>query len=219
MAMPQQFDTDILYNGRTKAVFKTDHQELVSISFKELGVSGNAEACLKLNELFFNILNDNNIPTHFLDNNEKNSFLATTLSIIPVTIAVRNFASGSICSRQNIQKGTWFPYPYVEYFYGDEILSEKELMLNKILNFDEIMLLNEVSKLVCKLIYDYLIAKNLKLVDVKVKFGKNKWGNYFVAGDFSPNKMRVWKVSEQNELNAIDLLALIEENNKSLKIL
>lgn len=191
----------MLFEGESKQILSTDQADMVVIRFKDtigsvdMKLEGKGKVCCSLNKFFFSLM-EGQIPTHYIADFDETSFIARKLKMLPVKVVVRNFAAGSICERQNVQKGTWFPYPYVEYLIKDEnletfYLTEEEVVKKGILDFEEAVLLTDASKMISKIVYDRLNSSDLKLIDITLMFGKDVNEGYFLADEMTPDTMRI----------------------------
>lgn len=205
----------LLYEGKSKQVFTADNNSQVLIKFKDsvTALNGQKENIFEnkanvtsaINKYFFSLINGA-VPNHIISFNNDASFVAKKLTMIPIKLVVRNFAAGSICERKQYNRGEWFPYPLVEYFFkSDELsnpeISEGEIVSKGILNFDQIDVLIDFSRRVTQLIWTELISKKLYLVDIKFEFGKDAEGNIYLADEISPDTCRIWDSNTRESLD------------------
>ena len=133
--------------------------------------------------------------------------LVEMVNIIPIEFVIRNIATGSLTKRLGIEEGTVLDYPLIEYCLkddklGDPIISRDHILNFKWLNIIELDLINEQ----CLRINDYLQglfrAVGIKLVDLKVEFGKTKSNETIILADeISPDTCRLWDQETDKKLD------------------
>ena len=177
---------ELIYEGKAKKVFSHEDEDKVLIEFKDDATAFNAqkkakfEGKGKLNCLIsariFELLIDNNIPTHFLKLKNKNTMIAKKIKIIPLEIVLRNNAYGSLCKQTTIRAGTALAKPLIDIYLKNDDLNDP------LLTKDRIELMNIISSKDLNLIIDLTIKINvilksffkkikLQLVDFKLEFG------------------------------------------------
>jgi len=102
-----------LYSGKAKSIYEIDDDKVL-IEFRDDITAGNGEkhdvkkGKGHLNNLIssklFKLLNDNNIPTHFIEYIEPIYIIAKNVEIIPIEVIVRNIAAGSLCRKYPLKK-------------------------------------------------------------------------------------------------------------------
>ena len=117
---------DLIYEGKAKKVFSHDDADKVIIEFKDDATAFNAlkkakfEGKGKLNCLIsakiFELLINNNIPTHFLELHNENTMIAQKIKVIPLEVVLRNTAYGSLCKQTTIKPGTVFAKPLIDFY-------------------------------------------------------------------------------------------------------
>ena len=123
---------ELIYEGKAKKVFSHDDLDKVLIEFKDDATAFNAskkakfEGKGKLNCLIsariFELLQKNNIPTHFLELKNEHTMIAQKIKVIPLEIVLRNTAYGSLCKQTTIKSGTILAKPLIDmYLKNDEL--------------------------------------------------------------------------------------------------
>lgn len=107
---------ELLYEGKSKQVYKTDDPNKIIIHYKDdttafngikraiianKGVLNNA-----ISSLIYERLNKAGIPTHFIKKLNDREELCKKVNIIPLEVVVRNVIAGSMAKRLNIEEGT-----------------------------------------------------------------------------------------------------------------
>src|SRR5713226_3514507 len=118
---------ELIYEGKAKRVYTTDDPYLVIQYFKDDATAFNAKKRGTIaskgilnNEMsatFFQLLEGEGVPTHFVERLNDREMLVKRLQIIPVETVVRNLVAGSMAKRLGRTEGEQLPRPVVEYYY------------------------------------------------------------------------------------------------------
>lgn len=222
-----------LYEGKAKIVYKTEEPDKVVIYFKDEATAFNAQKKdiiegkgilnNKISSIFFNLLEKNGIPTHFIKQLSDREMLAYKTTIIPVEVVVRNLATGSIVKRLGITEKTPFNPPLIEFYLkndqlGDPIICHEHILALGLATEEDIKKLKELAFKVNQVLKDFLNNLDIILVDFKLEFGKREDGSIVVADEISPDTCRFWdaKTGERMDkdrfrLNLGDLSKYYEE--------
>jgi len=150
--------------------------------------------CCLISALLFEMLEREGIKTHYLDLPSLNTMVCRKLTIIPVEVIVRNIAAGSIVKNTNITEGQLINPPIVEYFLKDDAKD------HPLLTYDRVRLMGidpepmkEQALLVNYQLQSLFTLMGIDLVDFKLEFGHDAFGDLFLADELSPDNMRLWK--------------------------
>ena len=148
----------LIYEGKAKKVFSHDDADKVLIEFKDDATAFNAlkkakfEGKGKLNCLIsariFELLINNNIPTHFLKLKNDNTMIAQKIKVIPLEIVLRNIAFGSLCKQTTIKARTNLVKPLIDIYLKNDELNDP------LITKDRIELMNILSSSDLDLIID-----------------------------------------------------------------
>ena len=167
----------LIYEGKAKKVFSHDDKDKVLIEFKDDATAFNAlkkaqfEGKGKLNCLIsariFELLEKNNIPTHFLELKNEHTMIAQKIRVIPLEIVLRNTAYGSLCKQTNIKPGTPLAKPLLDIYLKNDELNDP------LITKDRIALMNIVSSNDLNLIIDLTLKINVILKSFLKVFSLN----------------------------------------------
>ena len=203
----------LIYEGKAKKILEHADSDKVIIEFKDDATAFNAAKKSKfkgkgelncfISETIFKYLINQNIPTHYIKSNSKSSFIAQKVEIIPLEVVVRNIAYGSICKQTNINPGTVFKEPLIDFYYKDDDLNDPLLTLDriflmKIIEKEEIIFIKELTNKINLLLIEFFSNIQIKLVDFKVEYGRNHYGQIVLADEFSPDNCRLWDLKANN---------------------
>ncbi|WP_320667085.1 phosphoribosylaminoimidazolesuccinocarboxamide synthase [Prochlorococcus sp. MIT 1307] len=206
----------LLYQGKAKRIFHSERDDRVLIEFKNDATAFNA---LKHAELegkglvncqisahFFELLESEGIPTHYLYSPADCWIVAQRVEIVPLEVVVRNIATGSLCKETPIKQGKELSPPLLDLYYkdddlGDPLLTEERLRRLGLITDKQRLEIENLAFRVNKLLKVFLGQLDLLLVDFKLEFGINKNGHLLVSDEISPDTCRLW---DQRAGNAKD---------------
>lgn len=199
-------DSDLLYSGKAKSVYRSSLPGELVIKFRNdiTAFDGQKKDSLDrkgmlnagVSSFFFSLLERNGVKTHFIRNIDETTMLAHALTMIPLEVIVRNIAAGSMVKNYPIEKGTVLDPPVIVIDFKDD--SHHDPMLNDdliyALKLATPVELDEIKKIalrVNEVLRGYLSTKGIDLVDFKLEFGK-KDGQIYLGDEISMDSMRLW---------------------------
>ena len=220
-----------LYEGKTKNVMLDEETGIVHLFFKDSAtgengvfdpgsntvggsVEGKGKVGLKVSAYFFELMEKNGIPTHYLGSDiEKGLMKVRNLTVPRLEFIVRYETAGSMCRRFTLPEGIVFDPPYAEVTLkddeqGDPLISERICLMKGILlpgQYEEAI---EIVKKVGEVLKAELASMNLKLIDFKIEVGYDESGKIFVADEITPD---IWRIRDEqgNIPNQIDCANMI----------
>ena len=207
---------DLLYEGKAKKVYRTDDPRYYIIEYKDEAtafdgkkkgiIQGKGTINNKVSAVFFHLLEENGVPTHFVELLSPTEMLVKKVEIIPLEVIVRNYAAGSISKRLGLEEGLKFDQPVVEFSYkndelGDPMVNNYHILAMKLATEEEINTLTQQALRVNQILSQFLLKKNIILVDFKLEFGKTPEGNIVLADEISPDTCRFWDSTTMEKLD------------------
>lgn len=220
-----------LYEGKTKNVMLDEETGIVHLFFKDSAtgengvfdpgsntvggsVEGKGKVGLAVSAYFFELMEKNGIPTHYLGSDiEKGLMKVRNLTVPRLEFIVRYETAGSMCRRFTLPEGIVFDPPYAEVTLkddeqGDPLISERICLMKGILlpgQYDEAI---NIVKKVGEVLKSELASMNLKLIDFKIEVGYDESGKIFVADEITPD---IWRIRDEqgNIPNQIDCANMI----------
>jgi len=206
---------ELLYEGKAKKLFATADPDLLVQYFKddatafnakkrgtirEKGVLNNA-----ISEVFFRLLADAGVPTHFVRRLDDRHMLVKKLKIVPVEVVVRNVVAGSLARRLGMEEGRLLPRPIVEYFYKSDELDDPMINEGHVLVFEmatkaELDRMVELTLKTNGVLKSFLAARGIVLVDMKLEFGRYK-GEIILGDEICPDTCRFWDSSSGEKMD------------------
>ena len=206
---------EFLYEGKAKKIYRTDDPGLYLVEFKDDatafdGVKKDSLADKgilnnRLSAIFFELLEEKGVETHFEKTVSEREMLVKSLEIIPVEVIVRNIAAGSLSKRLGIPEGTVMKKTVLEFSLKDDELHDPMINHYHIYAMDlaapeEMAEIEKAALKVNELLVPYLRDKGITLVDFKLEFGRH--GDKILLGDeISPDTCRFWDSSSQEKLD------------------
>ncbi|MBR4895764.1 MAG: phosphoribosylaminoimidazolesuccinocarboxamide synthase [Clostridiales bacterium] len=222
-----------LYDGKTKTVLLDEETGVVNLLFKDTAtgengmfdpgyntvggsVEGKGKIGLRISKYFFEIMEKNGIPTHYLGADIDHCLMQVRRLTVPkLEFVLRYFTAGSMCRRFTLPEGIPFDPPYKEVTLkddeqGDPLITERLCLMKGMLKpgmYDEgLRLVEQVGEVLKR----ELCAMDLQLIDFKIEIGFDEAGKVYVVDEITPD---IWRVKDKNGVipNQIDCAKLILE--------
>ena len=145
------------------------------------------------------LLDNANIPTHFIRRHNMQEQVVHQTDAIPVHVTVRNIAAGTIVDTLGIPEGTNLPRPLIEFTHEDNplnLVSEDHIEAFGWADEDELELISTIAFRTNDFLSGYFMALKLKLVDITLQFGRLNPGtleeSLVLIDEVSPDICRLW---------------------------
>lgn len=198
---------ELLYEGKAKIVYKTADEDKVIVKFKDTATAFDGKKKGEIEEkglmnaaisaIFFKLLEEKGIPTHFVELISADEMLARKVEIIPIEVVVRNIAAGSLVRRLGFPEGEVLESPILEFYFkddnlGDPLMNEYHIYGKKLATAEELEIIKKMAFDINEVLIDFLKDKGINLVDFKLEFGRGKDGKIYLADEISPDTCRFW---------------------------
>ena len=223
----------VLYEGKAKKILKADNENEFIVYYKDDATAFNGEKKAeisskgilnnKISTKIFENLERQGIKTHYIKNISEREMLVKKVDILLLEVIVRNITVGSFCKRVGIEEGIVLDEPIFELCYkndeyGDPLINEDHAVAMGLATRKEIEYIKNETLKINEVMKKFFLDMNLKLVDFKLEFGKDKDGNILLADEISPDTCRLWDKDTNEKLDKDrfrrdlgDLLAGYEE--------
>ena len=206
---------ELVYEGKAKKVFTHDDLDKVKIEFKDDATAFNAlkkdrfEGKGKLNCLIsariFELLKNNNIPTHFIKLKNENTMISQKIKVIPLEIVLRNKAYGSLCKQTTIKSGTDLSKPLIDIYLkndelNDPLITKDRIELMNVLSSHDLELIINLTLKINVILKSFFKNIQLQLVDFKLEFGYDFRNNIILGDEISPDNCRLWDLNQKNDI-------------------
>lgn len=207
---------NLLYEGKAKKVFKTTDENLLIVEYKDQATAFNGQKkgiiCGKgainnqLSNHFMKILEEQQVPTHFVEELSKTSTLVKNVKIVPLEVIIRNVAAGSFSKRYGVKEGTIFKKPCIEFSLkndelNDPLINSSHVISLEIATESEIETIKNLAFKTNEILKNHLKTFSVKLIDFKLEFGKTSSGNIILADEISPDTCRFWDLNTNEKLD------------------
>ena len=210
---------ELLYQGKTKDIYQGLNQSMIlqlqddvtgtdgkfDPGANQIGLSieGMGNLNLRLTTLFFQLLNQSGIPTHFIDSNlNENTMTVKSASVFGkgLEVITRFKATGSFIRRygEYIEDGAKLNN-YVEFTLKDDkrqdpLVTKDGLIALNILTNKQYEILIDLNIQIAQIIQKKLAEHGFDLYDIKLEFGYvNHPDNIILIDEISGGNMRVYK--------------------------
>jgi phosphoribosylaminoimidazole-succinocarboxamide synthase len=196
----------LIYEGKAKKIFTTGHPGQVLQYFKDDATAFNAQkrgtivekgiVNNKVSERLFRLLEQNGVPTHFVERKSDREMLTKKVTIVPVEVVVRNIVAGSLAKRLGLKEGEAIRPALVEWYYkndalGDPLITDDHVRLMKLASPEQLAEIKRLALKVNSLLQPFFAERKMILVDFKLEFGVHD-GKLILADEISPDTCRFW---------------------------
>ena len=205
-----------LYERKAKKVFATDDANLVIVDYKDDATAFNGEKKGTItgkgvinnvmSNHMFQLLEQQGVPTHFVEQLSERETLVKKVSIVPLEVIIRNISAGSFAKRFGVEEGIVFDEPTIEFSYkndelGDPLMNAYHAIALKAATREEIETIKAMAFKVNEVMKQYFDTLNVILVDFKLEFGKTADGKIVLADEISPDTCRLWDKTTKEKLD------------------
>ncbi|MDR2386956.1 MAG: phosphoribosylaminoimidazolesuccinocarboxamide synthase, partial [Deltaproteobacteria bacterium] len=168
----------LLYEGKAKKIFETEHPYEVEVYFKDDATAFNGAKKGQINSkgvlnnaissMFFELLEANGVKSHYIKKLDERVMLVKKLKIIQIEVVVRNIAAGSLSQRLGWTEGKILPSPVVEFYYkdddlGDPLINDYHVAALGLASPEELTFLAQESLKVNHILKSHLLERQVKL--------------------------------------------------------
>jgi len=206
-----------LYTGKTKNVLLDEEKNIVHLLFKDSmtgengvfdpgsntvggSVEGKGKIGLAISKYFFELMEKNGIPTHYIAADvEKGLMQVRNLYVPKLEFVLRYFTAGSMCRRFDLEEGIVFDPPYAEVTLksdeqGDPLISDRLCIMKGLLKEGQYEEALDITVRVGEVLKKELASLNLTLIDFKIEIGYDESGKLYVADEITPD---IWRVRDE----------------------
>lgn len=206
---------NFIYEGKAKRIFKTEKEDEVLVYYKDDATAFNGEKKASIaskgilnntiSSIIFEMLKEKGIKTHFVEKISDREQICKRVDIIPLEIIVRNIAAGSMAKRYGVEEGTELKATVLEISYknddlGDPLMNDYHAMALGIVTKEELDYIYDQASKVNKILTEFFLNQDIKLVDFKLEFGKLN-GQILLADEVSPDTCRLWDLKTGEKLD------------------
>ena len=200
-------ELEMLYEGKSKQIFKTDMEDRVVIRFKDdtsafygikrANIENKGRFTCDISSTVLEYLNANNINTHFIERVGADGQLCRVVEHVPVEVIVRNVVAGSMAARLGLDEGivpenTIFDLVLRRNDLGDPLINDHHAVALGLMSYEEIAQMYEMSAAINRCLTQLYAKAGITVVDFKIEFGRDANGALVLADELSPDTCRLW---------------------------
>lgn len=197
----------MIYEGKAKKVYTSDDEKIYIVEYKDDATAFNGEKKgtilgkgvinNRVTNHLMKLLENNGIPTHFVEELSLNETAVKAVKIVPLEVIVRNIAAGSLSKRLGLPEGTKMNPTVLEFCYkddalGDPMVNEYHIFAMGFATREELDTISGMSLKINDILSAYLADLNIELIDFKLEFGRLPDGQIILADEISPDTCRFW---------------------------
>ncbi|MCA9730718.1 phosphoribosylaminoimidazolesuccinocarboxamide synthase [candidate division KSB1 bacterium] len=205
-----------LYEGKAKILYQTDDPNVLVQKFKDdaTAFNGKKKGTIankgfvnnQISAHLYKYLASYHVPTHFINTISDTEMTVVSLKMIPVEVIVRNIAAGSILKRSDYKEGDELSAPLLEYFLKDDEkndpqITKEEILAQELCSREDLDTLSRLTLKINAVMKSFWKRRNIKLVDFKLEFGKNKDGKILLGDEISPDTCRFWDADTNEKMD------------------
>lgn len=206
---------EMIYEGKAKKVFATDHADEVLVSYKDDATAFNGEkkgtivgkgvVNNRMSNFLMQMLEEKGIPTHYIKELNERDTLVKKVEIVPLEVIIRNKACGSFSKRYGVAEGTELKNPTIEFSYknddlGDPLINTYHALALDLATEAEIAEIERLAFAVNEALIAYFKTIDIELVDFKLEFGRYH-DTIVLADEISPDTCRLWDIHTHARLD------------------
>lgn len=200
-------ELELLYEGKSKQIFKTDSQDRVVVRFKNdtsafygikrANIENKGRLTCDISSMVLEYMNSHNINTHFIERVGDDGQLCRVVEHIPVEVIVRNVVAGSMAKRLGMDEGIITPNTIFDLVLrrsdlGDPLINDHHAVAMGLLSYEELAKMYEMSAAINNCLIELYDKAGITVVDFKIEFGRDANGTLVLADELSPDTCRLW---------------------------
>ena len=208
--------TEQMYEGKAKKMYATDDPNLCIVDYKDDATAFNGlkkgtivNKGIMNNEIsakLFELLEKAGVETHMIEKISDRESLVKKVKIVPLEVLVRNYAAGSLSKRLGLEEGVKLDSTVLEFCYkddalGDPMVNDYHIKAMGIASEQEVVQITKMAFRVNDVLSEYMLSKDIILVDFKLEFGRTPEGKIILADEISPDTCRLWDATTHEKLD------------------
>ena len=200
-------ELEMLYEGKSKQIFKTDMEDRVVVRFKDdtsafygikrARIENKGRMTCAISSMVLEYMNSHNINTHFIERVGDDGQLCRVVEHVPVEVIVRNVVAGSMAKRLGLDEGivpanTIFDLVLRRNDLGDPLINDHHAVALGLMSYEELAKMYEMSAAINKCLVELYAKAGITVVDFKIEFGRDANGALVLADELSPDTCRLW---------------------------
>lgn len=205
----------MLYEGKAKKVYATDHQDQVIVDYKDDAtafnglkkgsIDGKGAINNRMSNFLFKKLEEHGIKTHLIEQIDARRTLVKKVDIVPLEVIIRNKVAGSFAKRMGLEEGKELLFPILEFSYkddtlGDPMINDYMALALGISTKEEIQTITTMAFAINNVLIEIFSNIDIELIDFKLEFGRYH-DHIVLADEISPDTCRFWDIHTHDHLD------------------
>ena len=197
---------ELISEGKTKRLWATDSKKHAIAEFsddammyhgkRKLYFKNKGKLCNEINSILMQVLEENNIATHFVEKLSDSECVVKLAEMIPMEVVVRNYSAGNMQQRLGMDYHKKLKFPVLEFCYKndklhDPVINEYHAYAMGLCTQEEMSVMCYNAMRINKVLTDLMREIDIIVADFKVEFGRTR-GRLVVADEITPNVARFW---------------------------
>ena len=183
-------------NSPTHAISEFSDDAMMYHARKKVYFPEKGRYCNEINAILMQVLEDNNIATHFVEKFSDNATVVKRAEMIPMEVVVRNYSAGAMIERLGLEYHKKLKFPVLEFCYknddlGDPVINEYHAYAMGLCTQEEMSVMCYNAMRINKVLSDLMKEIGIIVADFKIEFGRTG-GRLVVADEITPNVARFW---------------------------
>lgn len=206
---------EMLYEGKAKKVYATDHQDQVIVDYKDDAtafnglkkgsIDGKGAINNRMSNFLFKKLEEHGIKTHLIEQIDARRTLVKKVDIVPLEVIIRNKVAGSFAKRMGLEEGKELLFPILEFSYkddtlGDPMINDYMALALGISTKEEIQTITTMAFAINNVLIEIFSNIDIELIDFKLEFGRYH-DHIVLADEISPDTCRFWDIHTHDHLD------------------
>lgn len=196
----------VLADGKAKTVYQTNQTEVVWVHSKNQATALNGKRKVQITDKghytnqiswrLFKYLQDQGIANHFIAVQNDTDCLTKKLTMVPLEVVVRNYASGHFVTKYHVEKMFQLTPTVLEFYdksdeLDDPMMNDSQIQALHILTAVQIEQIKTQALQINQQLQKLFTQLNIDLIDIKFEFGFTAQGELILGDELSPDNMRL----------------------------
>lgn len=192
----------LIKEGKAKQLFTTEDENVIRVHYmnqatalngkRKEQIADKGEVNNQIDSLIYNYLQSKGIETHFIKQIDDSDQLVKKMTMIPLEVVIRNYASGSFQRKFDTEYLLPFKTPVQEFFYksdrlDDPFMNDSQILALSIADESQLKTIREQALKVNDALTELFANAGITLVDFKLEFGFDPDGKLILGDEISPD--------------------------------
>lgn len=206
----------LISEGKAKQLLTTENPEEIQVHYlnQATALNGKRKEHIddkgvvnnQIDSLIYTYLGQQGITTHFIKQLSPSDQLVKKMTMIPLEVVIRNYASGSFQRKFNTDYLTAFEQPVQEFYYksdelDDPFINDSQIHALAIATPEQLAQIRDQAFKVNEALTRLFAAADITLVDFKLEFGFDAQQNLILGDEISPDSCRLVDATTHDSLD------------------